>query len=74
MLTRGIVPSSQRSVPCPVLYGIFPERFVPLLSRSLKIVPSDPRDEISVVFILSHRFSLVFILPILSFNNSFGFY
>ena len=58
MLTRGIVLSSRGSIPCPVLYRIFPEQFVPLLSRSFKIVPSDPRDEISVVFILSRKFAV----------------
>ena len=41
-----------------MLYGIFPERFVPLLSCSFKIVPSDPRDEVSVAFILSRKFSV----------------
>ena len=34
--------------------GFFPSD----LSRSLKIVPSDPRDEISVVFILSRKFDV----------------
>ena len=33
-------------------------RFVPLLSRSFKIVPSDPPDEINVVFILSRKFAV----------------